>query len=392
MYHPFSICVICKNEEKHMDAFLDHVFRTMGDYPYEFLILDTGSEDGTLEILERYGFADEGRIDGSSESVSGTRGGVDLKKAGAKRLYHFDWINDFSAARNAIAGLASNDYILMLDCDEYLTGFDAEAISELIADCQETDPGVGVITRHNHYIQNGQDTIYTDQAERFYDRRKYHFEEIIHEQVRRKEGSLEERCAYERAFIGVLAEHVGYVGTLEELKQKADRNNELLLKELEQRPNDPYLYFQIGQSYNLLHDDERAAYYYEKGLACDVDPEEEYVQMMVIAYGYNLLHLGRQEEALGFESIREAFATTADFVLLMGLIYLRNEQYIAAMKEFLTALSIEKCRVEGANSFIPRYNMGCINELMGNRDAAIALYKACGDFVPAVERLKELGC
>ena len=174
------------------------------------------------------------------------------------------------------------------------------------------------------------------------------------------------------------------------MAEKVDRNNTLLLKQLEETPDDPYLYFQLGQSFNMLHDDEKACYYYGKGLEYDVDPHAEYVQMMVIGYGYALLHLERYEEALQFQNIYNDFCSSADFVCLMGLIYLRNGLVIQAMKEFLNATTIDTVHVIGANTFIPTFNMGCINEVLGDIDAAISLYKKCGDFKPALDRLTEL--
>ena len=60
------------------------------------------------------------------------------------------------------------------------------------------------------------------------------------------------------------------------------------------------------------------------------------------------------------------------------------------MKEFLNATTIDTVHVIGANTFIPTFNMGCINEVLGDIDAAISLYKKCGDFKPALDRLTEL--
>ena len=244
---------------------------------------------------------------------------------------------------------------------------------------------VGMLSRKNHYAQNGTDSIYTDDVERFFNRKRFHYEAIIHEQVRAIDGS-----PFQRTAIPLTVDHCGYNGTEEELKKKADRNNELLLKMLEQNPDDPYLYFQIGQSYNMLRDDEKACYYYGKGLEYDVDPRAEYVQMMVIGYGYALLHLKRYDEALQFQNIYEEFGGTADFVCLMGLIYLRKGMIVQAMAEFLKATTFETARTEGANSFIPIFNMGCINEVLGEREAAVSHYKRCGSFRPALDRLREL--
>ncbi len=351
---PISICIIAKNEEKHMDIFLSSIKKHMGAYPHEIVLVDTGSTDKTIDIAHKY----------------------------TDKVFHFEWINDFSAARNYSLNCASYDWILVLDCDEYVTQLKPEGFEQLIT---QFPNGVGMLSRRNHYAMNGTDSVYTDQVERFFDRRQYHYEAIIHEQVRRLDGEN-----YERVSIPLVVEHCGYSGTPEEMLKKANRNNELLLKMLEETPDDPYLYFQIGQSYNSIHDDEKACYYYGKGLEYDVDPRAEYVQMMVIGYGYALLHLGRLEEALLFQNIYDDFAFSADFVCLMGLIYLRNGMVLQAMQEFLKATTIEEAHVTGANSFIPTFNMGCINEVLGDIETAVKLYKKCGDFKPALDRLAEL--
>lgn len=352
---PISICIIARNEEKNMDAFLSSIRKHVKTYPYEIVLIDTGSTDQTVSIARKY----------------------------TDRIYTFDWINDFSAARNYSLQCASYDWILVLDCDEYITEIDIDCFAQM---AQQYPQGVGMLSRRNHYPLNGTDSIYTDQVERFFNRKHFHYEAIIHEQVRTLEGDSH----YERVALPLTVEHCGYNGTPEEMLRKAERNNRLLLQMLEENPDDPYLYFQIGQSYNSVHNDEKACYYYGKGLEYVLDPRLEYVRIMVIAYGYNLLHLERYEEALLFENIYEDFDFSADFVCLMGLIYLRTGQVLKAMQEFLKATTIADARVEGTNSFIPTFNMGCINEVLGNTDAAIALYRKCGSFKPALDRLAEL--
>lgn len=352
---PISICVIMKNEEKNMENFLSSIKKHFEGYPYELVLVDTGSTDATLSIAEKY----------------------------TDKIFHFKWIGDFSAARNFSLSCASNDWVLILDCDEYVEALDPRGFQAIIA---YHPASVGMLSRKNHYEMNGTDSVYTDDVERFFDRRLFHYEAIIHEQVRAIDGS-----DFDRVALPLTVDHCGYNGSIEELRKKAERNNELLLKMLEENPDDPYLYFQIGQSYNMLRDDEKACYYYGKGLEYDVDPRAEYVQMMVIGYGYALLHLERYDEALQFQNIYEEFATTADFVCLMGLIYLRKGMVVQAMAEFLKATTFETANTEGANSFIPTFNMGCINEVLGDIDIAVTLYKKCGDFKPAVDRLKALG-
>lgn len=351
---PISICIISKNEEKNMDTFLSRIVEHTKGYPVEILIADTGSTDRTLDIIGKF----------------------------PVKLSHFEWINDFSAARNYTLEQASNDWILVLDCDEYIEELDMNGLQNFI---KQYPSHVGMLKRKNHYALNGQDSIYTDDVERFFNRKRFHYEDIIHEQVRALDGA-----PLKRVSIPLTVDHCGYNATIEELQAKAKRNNDLLFKMLEEAPDDPYIYFQLGQSFNMLHDDEKACYYYGKGLEYEVDPALEYVQMMVIGYGYALLHLERFDEALMFENIYEEFATSADFVCLMGLIYLRNGLVLKAMAEFLKATTFESAHVEGANTYIPTFNMGCINEVVGEIDAAVAYYKKCGDFKPALDRLEAL--
>ena len=51
---PISICVIMKNEEKHMEAFLSSIQKAFGNYPHEIVLVDTGSTDKTLDIAKNY--------------------------------------------------------------------------------------------------------------------------------------------------------------------------------------------------------------------------------------------------------------------------------------------------------------------------------------------------
>lgn len=350
---PISICIIAKNEHEHMEGFLKSIRKAFEGKPIEILVLDTGSTDDTKEIALRY----------------------------ADRVEDFVWVSDFSAARNRSIELASNDWILPLDCDENVISADYNDLQDFIHRCPNV---VGRILRHNHYPQNDTDAVFDDRVERFFDRRIYHYVSPIHEQV----TPLNEHKTCIIAPVKVEVDHSGYTGDREKLIAKAERNNELLFKMLQKEPDNPYLYFQIGQSYNVLGDNENAAKYFGKALTYDLDPNLEYVKMCVTAYGYALLDLGRYDEVLQFENIYDTFGGNADFDCLMGLINMRVEKPVSAMKYFLKATSYDTCSVVGTNSYIPRYNMGLIDETMGDIDNAVKLYRACGDFKPAVERLK----
>lgn len=349
--HPISVCIIAKNEESHIEKCL----AALKPYDFEIVVVDTGSTDRTKEIAANY----------------------------ADKVLDFVWINDFSAARNFSLEHASHDYVLILDCDEIVLSLDREKINKLI---DEHPDAVGRIAIDNHYTSNQMDSIYQGRVERFFNKKYFHFTSPIHEQVTHNKKGMN----YESYDLPILVDHTGYAGTAEELQKKVERNNALLFEELRKDPENPYLYFQIAQSYNMIYDYENSYQYYQKALAYEVNPEEAWVQMMIIAYANSLLHTGRREEALQLTAVYDAFATSADFFCIMGQIYMANGQYINAMMEFVKAIHCPVARENGTNSFIPTYNLGLINEMMGDIPAALTHYRNCGDFPMALEKIKEL--
>ncbi len=351
-----SVCIIAKNEENHIEKCLKAIrSHISGNAGLEIIVVDTGSTDKTKEIAAKY----------------------------ADKVLDFTWINDFSAARNYSISQAGYDTILSLDCDEIITQLDIGQLDIML----KTHPeAVGRIAIDNHYLSNQADTVYRDRLGRLFCRNFFHFESPIHEQIVHKQTGLQYEC-YDAP---ILIDHVGYLGSIEELRPKVERNNTLLFQELEKDGENPYLYFQIGQSYNMIYDYENSYKYYQKALCYDVDPEAEWVQMMIIAYANALLHTGREAEALQLEAVYDAFAATADFLCIMGRIYLANGQYVKAMMEFVKAIHCPIARENGTNSFIPTYNIGLINEMMGDIPTALMHYRNCGDFPMAQARIAEL--
>ena len=83
-----SLCMIVKNEEAVLARCLD----TVADLVEEIVIVDTGSTDKTKEIAARY----------------------------TKKIYDFEWVDDFSKARNFAFSKATMEYIYSADADEVL--------------------------------------------------------------------------------------------------------------------------------------------------------------------------------------------------------------------------------------------------------------------------------
>lgn len=349
--HPISVCIIAKNEEARIEKCL----ASLKPYGFEIVVVDTGSADRTKEIASQY----------------------------ADKVLDFAWCDDFSAARNYSLQEASNDWTFMMDCDEWIKTIDVEELNYFR---KHHPDSVGAISRENLVTRDDQYVLNnTDHTERFFNRKLYHYTGIIHEQLTPIRGT-----DFPCLLLHTTIEHSGYDMTEEQRIAKGQRNLTLLHKQLEQEPENPYVYYQLGKGYEIVQDYASACEYYGKGLCFDVDPSLAYVQAMVISYGNTLLLTGQKEAALGFEQIYDTFAVNADFVYLMGRIYMANEKYPQAIEQFYKATTYDTCKFNGANSFLAFYHIALICEKVGDNDNALAYYRECGDYPPAMEGIERL--
>lgn len=352
-----SVCIIAKNEEKH----IEECCKRLAPHGFEIVLVDTGSTDRTVELAKRY----------------------------TDRIYYFEWCGDFSAAKNYAMKKASYDWILSIDCDEYIESVN---LSALASHMKSQPTAAGRILIRNRFTEDGQTAYEQVRVSRFVNRRFYHFEGTVHEQLVPLTANNDASASVVKyvydAPITLL--HVGYDGSEEEMREKSRRNIALLERTLETEGEDAYTYYQLGQSYRKLHDFEKAFYYFDLGLAMDIDPALDYVQTMVESYGYTLLDLKRNRDALNLLGVYDEFSKRADFVFLMGLIYMNNGLFDESVREFQKATTIEEFAVNGVNSYKAYYNIGVIYECTGHTSEAKAAYRKCGKYEPARKRLKLL--
>lgn len=147
-----SLCMIVKNEEAVLARCLD----TVADLVDEIIIVDTGSSDKTKEIARKY----------------------------TKNIYDFQWIDDFSAARNFAFSKATKDYIYSADADEVL---DEENRQRFRILKEGMLPEIEIVQMmYGNQLEHG--TVYNYDKEYrpklFKRQRQFVWEEAIHEQVR----------------------------------------------------------------------------------------------------------------------------------------------------------------------------------------------------------------
>ena len=103
-----SLCMIVKDEEQVLSRCLLSV-KALVD---EIIVVDTGSTDNTVQLAQSLG----------------------------AKVAFFEWADDFALARNYAFSLASGDYLLWLDADDFITAENAERFMSLRALlCQEPD-------------------------------------------------------------------------------------------------------------------------------------------------------------------------------------------------------------------------------------------------------------
>lgn len=136
-----SICIIAKNEEKNIERCL----KCLKPYGFEIIVVDTGSTDRTREIASCY----------------------------TKNVYDFEWCNDFATARNFAISKATNEYIMTLDCEEYIEKIDVKDLNYLIA---KKPAAVGRIHLKNLLNKNGMKQEKWEWINRIFSKEKFRYE------------------------------------------------------------------------------------------------------------------------------------------------------------------------------------------------------------------------
>lgn len=222
-----SIVMMIKNEERYLDKTLNALVPLMNEIDSELIILDTGSIDSSIEIAKKY----------------------------TDKVYFEKWNNDFGKMRNESISYASGEWILILDADEELTNYDK--LKEFFNSKMYLKYNSATIMLKNIFSQDKTSYNISPMIRLFKNDEEFGYKGAIHEQP-----------IFKRPIFNGLANfnHYGYLFEDEEIRQlKDDRNKKILLKEIEEKPNDPYINYQLGKQYIISNDYEDAIYYMEKG-------------------------------------------------------------------------------------------------------------------------------
>ncbi len=301
---PISVCMIAKNEERYIEECL----KRLQPYGVEIVVADTGSTDRTKEIAKQY----------------------------ADKVVDFTWIDDFSAARNFCAEQATNSWILALDCDEYINGWDIQGTKNVM---NRFSKGIGAIRLNNLVItETGEKQYSTEQVIRFYHRSFYKFQAPIHEQLVAKSADIERQRTGFMLPMEVI--HHGYAISKEEMRAKQERNLEILKKSIGQGGDAPYYYFQIGQSEFILQHTQAAIEAYEKALSLNPPTDRTYVDLMICALGIAYMKVGRIADAVAVMDQYAEYCKSARYVYTHAGVLYGSGQKLKSLFLYVTASTL----------------------------------------------------
>lgn len=214
-----SVCMIVKNEEENLPRVLSSI-QGLAD---EVIVVDTGSTDRTVEIARSFG----------------------------AKVYFFEWCDDFSAARNESLRHATCDYILWLDGDDEVPETEHIKIKRDLVEKK----GSAFYLHIKNKLQN--DENISIQLRIFPNRKGIKFSGRIHEQIYNavKEANI-------NMFLcnATIIHHGYYFDT----KNKLERNRNILLKELNEDPDNTYTLFFLARTLKGLNELNEACIFLNK--------------------------------------------------------------------------------------------------------------------------------
>lgn len=203
-----SVAIIFRNEIRCLERCLKSLQLLRERFSVEIVMADTGSTDGSRAVAERY----------------------------ADVVFDFPWVNDFSAARNAVLERCSGAWTLVIDCDEWLDESVPANMEKILRSARPEKYGAVQVTIRNYSTADFNKYTESLNARLLRMAAQPRYAGAIHEALEFREdvGS-----AY-FADVAILLHHDGYVmlnDDSEAGREKILRNVGMLRRELEKEPD-----------------------------------------------------------------------------------------------------------------------------------------------------------
>lgn len=339
-----ALVMIARDEARCIERCL----RSAAPYVDRMLVLDTGSQDHTMDIARACG----------------------------AQVHEMVWPQSFALARNHALELADADWSLVLDADEWIAQ-GGDALREALPGLH----GPGVLRVDSHSTTAAGEAVSSDWITRLLPR-GVRYEGLVHEQA----VTCLPRCR-----LPVVIGHDGYDDTF--LQGKRGRNRMLLEAALRQQGGqDAYLLYQLGKDCETYGELVTAAEHYGQALA-QADAFAGYRRQLVVRAMHCLGKSGQLEAALALAADHlEALGGSVNYQFTLGDLCLDAAlafpQDAASQWLPLARAAWQRCLeigerpdqdgcVAGRGSYLAAHNLHVICEGMGDEVAA-GHYQALG--------------
>jgi tetratricopeptide (TPR) repeat protein len=349
-----SLCMIVRDEEEMLPRCLAAVAPAVD----EIVIVDTGSQDRTIEIARSFG----------------------------ARVIEREWTGSFSEPRNVSFEEATGDWLLYLDADEVLVAQDVERLRALTG---QTWRECFYLAETNFTGEEDHGTSVIFSALRmFRNRPNYRFSGRLHEQIgQHMPAYLPERIHHSN----VRVEHYGYLGAVRDAKEKSRRNIELLLAQKNESAPDSFMYFNLGSEYLAAGDSQAALQEFERAwdmVTAQGSDVVEFAPILLTRLVTARLACGRSREALELatEGLRR-YPGYTDLVYQQATASLALGRREDAIDYFENCMKLGDARspytaLLGCGTYRPRIALADMYMCSGDEEAALKLLRWCGKHHP----------
>jgi len=373
-----SFCLIVKNEQENIGRCLNSLNEIQNK---QIIVVDTGSTDNTIKIAKSFG----------------------------AEIYHHNWDNDFSKARNHFMRYARGDWVLYLDADEELAPNALETLKE--------DMAKPNILGYRLPLENVGSPLhgcnYVPRLVR--NAPGLHFIGKIHETIHASVLVVMKQWNMEQVIGKTKILHHGYKPEELQRKNKLKRNLALYEEALEELPDEPSI--MMNYAHDLNHDGqkERAQQIYEDILKIFEQHKKEHItpevrEQFIHNYGVFLAqHLKMRElsEVMNSRTARET-GPVANVHYMAGLGLMNCNKFREAIPELEASMekaydnTLAPC-VPDVRTWKPKHLLANCHASVGNELKAIRLWEEviseCDDspdpfhdyarFLSTLERNKE---
>lgn len=332
-----SVCMIVKNEE----SCLANCLESIKSIASEIIIVDTGSTDNTIKIAKQFG----------------------------AKIFHFEWIDDFSAARNFSLSQATQVWSLVLDADEIISKIDLEKLRILLKGEQKayvfstrnyvkTRDAEGVNINIGEYKDEEKNYVgwcRSDKVRLFPTNKNIKFSGQVHELVEQSINELE----LETELCDIPIHHYSKFNS---------SKNELYLKlgkEKALTTNDEKALYELGTQYMVLNNYDESIVIWRKLLEHNPKNVDALSHLGTV---FNLLEDYKQAEQKFKESI--AIKETEYAVKHLGICYAKQHKYEDAYSEF-------KKIAYKTTDFKTMTDFGYCCSTLKKYDEAIVIFEKC---------------